>query len=82
MRREGDRVIFDSEEQQEEFERRIQRGEIGAKLLEQIVDAITGARMDATRCWAEVERQINLGPDEVLTYDWRKRELQVRQRGT
>ena len=82
MKRDGDRVIFDSETQLEQFEAALLRLDGVELFITQLFEAIGRAHRAAEAQWKRVRDGVQLAPGETLVWGWQKRELRIRAAGT
>lgn len=77
MKREGDRIIFDSEAQKRRFENALQKRQGATVFVEHLLDTIGKAQRAADEAWTSVKDEIDLADDETLRYFFIERELRV-----
>ena len=78
MKRDGDKILFDSAEQQQQFERAMIRADGAADTIMMLVEAIGRARMDADIWWRKAKDHADPAT-ERLVYNWTTRELLIRK---
>ena len=78
MRREGDKVLFDSVEQQDVFERTLNARDGAMRLMESLLAAIGKVHGNSTEWWVRIRQEGGLTENETAEYDWVKREIRVK----
>ena len=78
MKRDGDKVMFDSATQQEEFERALMRADGAKVFMFLLLEAIGGGRRDADNWWRHIREELKLSDAEMPAYHWPERELRIR----
>ena len=79
MRREGNKILFDSESQQDAFEKTMNATCGANKLLSMLLETIGEAIHNASGWWKDIEDAIEFQPGERLVYLWTTRELIIRR---
>lgn len=79
MKRERDKVLFDSPEQKETFERALLANKGADCIMIELMLAIGRSRAEGAAAWRRVREELgdSLAEGEELKYDWISRELKV-----
>ena len=80
MKRDGDTILFDSGEQQQQFERSMLAKAGAERFMASVFVSIGKAAVESDGWWDRIRTEAGLSEDEGLAYDWTTRELRIRKR--